>query len=289
MITLENSDLRVTIKETGAEMTSLLDKKRSRQCLWTGDPAFWGRQAPTLFPIVGRCKNNAYRYRGKTYSMGQHGFVRDAVFQVEKQSDTHVSLVYRSNEETLAVYPFAFTLRIQYDLFDDLVATEYQVVNDSEEEPLYFSIGGHPGFLLDGALNDQLLCFSERETLDRVLLAPSGQFSRQVEPAYIKEGKPLQLHDGIFENDALVFHNFRSRTLRLVSSKSGRGVEMNLEGFPYVGIWSVNSPGAPFVCIEPWFGLADYEDFEGELPQKDGILKIEPWEVFHHSFTVRPL
>ena len=64
---------------------------------------------------------------------------------------------------------------------------------------------------------------------------------------------------------------------------------MDLTGFPYVGIWAANKPGCPYACIEPWYGLADYEDFHGELPEKDGIETLPPSSAFRCAFRVQVL
>ena len=289
MITLENDKLIVTAKEVGAELTRIYDKVHQRECLWNGNPEYWRQQAPTLFPVVGRCKNFEYRYKGKTYHMGQHGFVREAVFEVESQSDEQVVFVYKANEETRACYPFEFTLKITYTLEDDTVTTAYQVENGSDTEPMFFSIGGHPGFLFDGPIEEQVITFSEKENIDRVLLSPAGQFSREVTKDYVKNGEPIALYQGIFVDDALVFHGFKSNRMGLVNQKTGRGVEMDLTGFPYVGFWAADKIGCPYACIEPWYGLADYEDFEGELPEKDGIEKLAAGGVFNCAFRVKVL
>lgn len=288
MITLENAKLIVTAKKEGAELTSIYDKVHQRQCLWTGDPMFWKGQAPVLFPVVGRCKNCEYRYQGKTYSLGQHGFCRESVFEVESQTDQEVVFVLKSSETTRKVYPFEFILKVIYTLQDDQVITTFRVENPAEEV-MYFSIGGHPGFLYDGSIKEQVVSFDVKETLDRVLLSQSGQFSREVEKAYIKAGEDLHLHEGIFKDDALVFHDFAFHKMTLKNQQTGRGVEMDLTGFPYVGIWSANKPGSPYACIEPWYGLADYEDFEGELPEKDGIQTLLGGQVFECSYTVKML
>lgn len=289
MITLENENLLITAKQEGAELTRIYDKKHRRECLWTADPAFWNRHAPVLFPVVGRCKNCEYRYKGKTYPLGQHGFCRDAVFEIESQSESQVTFVLRASEETKAVYPFDFVLKLTYTLEADQVITTYRVENASETEDLYFSIGGHPGFLYDGSIDEQVFAFDEKENLDRLLLTPQGQFSRAVQKDFVKNGEDIHLYEGIFKDDALVFHDFKFNKITLKNEKTGRGVEMDLTGFPYVGLWSANKAGAPYACIEPWYGLADYEDFNGELPQKDGIQKLAAKEAFECHYTVKPI
>lgn len=283
MISIENDELRVELKREGAEMTALYDKKTGRQCLWTADPAVWDRHAPVLFPVVGMCKNKQYRYQGKTYPMGQHGFARDRVFSISEQGNTKVVFELRDDEETYQVYPFHFILRVGYQLKGKTLAVTYQVTNTDKGQTMYFSIGGHPGFLYDGALEDQEFRFNSDENLDRLVLNGSA-FSRTVKKDYVRGGQPIAITKDIFNHDALVFHNFKFTKIDLVNRKTGSGVEMDLTGFPYVGLWS--KPGAPYACIEPWYGLADYEDFEGEISQKDGIMALEPEQTFRSQFTI---
>ena len=128
MITLENSKLIVTAKEVGAELTRIYDKEHQRECLWTGDPEFWRQQAPTLFPVVGRCKNYEYRYKGQTYHMGQHGFVREATFEVESQSDEQVVFVYRANVGAFDEFMPAVYVGLYASLWIERCAGGYRIL-----------------------------------------------------------------------------------------------------------------------------------------------------------------
>lgn len=287
MIRIENDFFLAELKPEGAELTRLYDKVHAREMLWYADPAVWKRHSPVLFPVVGRCKNYEMRYQGKTYHMPQHGFCQDALFQVESASETHVTFSLSASDETRAIYPFEFTFFVSYHLDGEKLVFSYLIRNEDQEDPMYFSLGGHPGFLYDGPVSDQIIEFSEKETLDRVTLGPTFQFSREVEKDYIKEGAPIHLDEHIYDHDALVFHNFKSKEVAVYNPKTGRGVKVSLAGFPYVGFWSM--PGACYTCVEPWFGLADYEDFEGELPEKDGIEKIEKGGEFKASFSVKAM
>ena len=288
MIKLENEFLKVTAEPLGAELTSVYDKVQEREVLWTADPAWWNRHAPLLFPVVGSCIGKQYRFNGKTYPMPQHGFCKDAVFAVEEKTDIKVVFVLRSSEETRKVYPFEWTLTVTYILEGNKVHTDYAVINESEEAPMYFSIGGHPGLLFDGALKDQEFRFNSKENLDRLLLNMEvGQFSRSIAKDYVVGGESIAVTEHLFDDDALVFHNFAFTAIDLVNRVTGRGARVHLQGFPYVGMWA--KPGAPYACIEPWFGLADYEDFHGELPEKDGIMKLEAKGQFRCRYTIETI
>lgn len=283
MIRLENESLIAEIEEKGGEMRRLYSKACGREYLWTADPAVWPRHAPVLFPFVGRCKNNRYHYRGKAYSMGQHGFARDLRFMVTDEAPGTVTLSLLYSEETLKVYPFQFELRITYTLREACVEVGYQVRNLDLTDVMYFSIGGHPGFLLPSDQNNYIE-FEKEEKLNRLILSKNGQFLRKFQP-YLQGSNRIELTPGLFDHDALVFKDLKSQFIQLKSTETPRSVRVDLGGFPYVGIWAV--PGAPFVCIEPWFGLADFEDFEGELPEKEGIQKLLGGDCFDCRYTIQ--
>lgn len=285
--TIENQEMMVQIKDMGAELTSILDKKTGRELLWQGDPAFWASQAPVLFPIVGRLKDNRYRYRQKTYELNLHGFARKSLFELESEGDEAITFSLRASEETKQSYPFEFSLLISYILKGRCLEVHYLVSNPSESEPLYFSLGAHPGFAFRGPIEKQQICFSEKENLDRLLLNENVRFIREVEKDFVKEGGPIDLTPHSFDQDALVFHGFTSGAVSLRSRESGEGVRLGMKNFTYIGFWSV--PGAPYVCLEPWRGIGAYEDFDGELPEKDGIECLEPKGSFRASFSVEPL
>ena len=283
MITLENEKLKVQADPLGAELKSVVDKELGRECLWTGDPAYWTGHAPVLFPVVGLCHDGKYRYKGVEYELRQHGFARNSVFTVSEAGNTKVVFSLRSNDQLKKIYPFDFTLYVTYELSGKTISETFDVVNEDKKEPMYFSIGGHPGFLFDGGLQDQQFTFNSREDLDRLQLA-GRYFSRTLVKNYMNAKDPLPVTEHLFDNDAVVFHDFAFTTITLANKKTGHGVTVDLTGFPYVGMWA--KPGAPYACIEPWFGLADYEDFNGELPEKDGIQKLDAAGKFHSVFTM---
>ena len=109
--TIENSFLKISVSDHGAELTGIYDKTNDREILWQADPAYWKRHAPVLFPNVGRNYKDIWRLNGKEYPSRQHGFARDSDFICTDITDTSLSFVLKSSEETLKVYPFAFAIR----------------------------------------------------------------------------------------------------------------------------------------------------------------------------------
>ncbi len=272
MIELSNDQLTVSIKENGAELCSVKSKTTGIEHMWQADPNYWGRHAPILFPIVGQVKNGEYEYRGGAYKLSQHGFARDQVFEIVDQSESRVRLRLTASPETKTAYPADFELTITYTLKDSQVDCSYEVVN-KENEPMYFSLGLHPGFRCPFAegtsFEDYELVFGQNETLDRHLL--DGPFlSGEVVNKYMNDSANIPLSHDLFKDDALIFENFKSDSIRLQSPKTEHFVEMGLAGFPLIGLWSKPNSDAPYVCIEPWYGVADEVDRK-PFEQKKGI------------------
>lgn len=282
---IENRHLSVEVNALGAELKSIFNKKNNKEYLWQAHPAFWTRRAPVLFPIVGKVRNNNYQAEGKSFMLGQHGFARDVAFDLLAKDETSLIYETRNSGGTLKVYPYRFSLRIQYQLIENTVAVSYEVLNE-DDKTIYFSIGGHPGFncpLHDNEkLTDYYLEFEKIETAERHLLT-DGLFNGET-ALVLKEEKIINLSETPFEADAVVFKNLRSSFVKLKSRKSDYELTFDFKGFPYLGIWK--KPEAPFICIEPWFGLADKVNSSGRLEEKEGILSLIQNEKFSCLYSI---
>ncbi|MEQ8713887.1 MAG: aldose 1-epimerase family protein [Cyclobacteriaceae bacterium] len=281
---IENDWLRATISEDGAELTSLIAKNTGMEYLWQADPSHWGRHAPILFPFVGKLKDNQYHYRGNTYQMGQHGFARDQRFTVVENTAISIKLTLKSSTESKRVYPFDFELTLAYTLSENSISVSYEVLKPSGE-PLYFSIGGHPAFncpLEAGKQrSDYHLKFNHTEDTE-VYYLTDGLFAGATEPF---RGDVLSLPENRFDRDALVFKSLQSKTISLIDNDNKTWLTFDFEGFPYLGIWS-KSRTSPFVCIEPWFGIADQADHDGDIAKKEGIMKLDGKSRFACSYAI---
>jgi galactose mutarotase-like enzyme len=285
MVTIENQELRVSIHPKGAELQSLFHKEHQLEYLWGGDPAFWGKHSPLLFPIVGTLKGNTYYYEGKAYSLPRHGFARDLEFAVESQRADAVTFLLRSDEQTRAVFPFDFELRVGYRLVSNKVSTSYQIKNPSTL-PMYFSVGGHPAFrvpLVPGTeYTDYYLEFDGVEEEPRWPISKDGLIGREPLPL-LQDTAVLPLRKELFAKDALVLKHLVSAGVTLRSGRTDRRLRMDLPGFPFLGIWA--APNADFVCIEPWCGIADSVDSNQQLTEKEGINELEGGGIFHRIWT----
>jgi galactose mutarotase-like enzyme len=279
---LFNDQLQIVIAEKGAELQHIIRKDSQQEYLWSADPAFWAKKSPVLFPIVGTLKNNAYTYKGKNYTLGRHGFARDHVFTVKEQTATRIVFTLTDTEHTLPVYPFNFTFSVIYTLEKDVLTVQYLVENTGADT-MYFSVGAHPAFKVDD-YESYYLSFNKEENTDLWPLTAGGLIEKTPVP-YLQNTTTLPLKHSLFYQDALVFKHLKSTTITLKSDKHAHGLEMNVEGFPFMGIWAAKD--ASFVCIEPWCGIADSVDASGELSEKEGINKLLAGQTFERHWSAR--
>ncbi|EAC4735431.1 aldose 1-epimerase family protein [Listeria monocytogenes] len=287
MIKLENEVLLVEMKTAGAELTRIFHKDTGLEYLWNADSKFWGRHSPVLFPTVGRLVDDTYLVDGKQYHLGQHGFARDRDFQVIEQTENTVRFELDADEDSLAIYPYKFKLSIIYTIEKNTVAVSYEVEN-TDNKRIYFSIGAHPAFhlpLTDGTtFEDYYLDFGTEENLETLCLEGpyrSGDIKKIVdEPA-----RYLPLSYDLFKNDALIFEALKQKEMTIKSDKTPHFVKVSFPEFPFVGVWTAK-PGTPFLCIEPWYGIADGAGESVELRDKAGIEHLEPEAVFASEYEI---
>lgn len=278
IITLSNTKISASINTIGAELIQL--EKDNKNYIWTVDEAFWNKTSPILFPIVGRLKNDSYTFRNKSYALPRHGFARNFDFKIENQTENSALFSLESNAETLQQFPFEFELKMEYRLTENGLEITYLVSNKSNEV-MPFSIGAHPAFAIDNAFDNYNLVFNQSEKMISHQLE-NEQFDGSVREIEAKNGK-INLDYSLFEKDALVFRELESNEITLQHNNEFI-LKMSFEGFPYLGIWT--KPNAPFLCIEPWCGLADNANHNGNIEEKEGINLLQPQEVFSRTIKI---
>ncbi|MGK2861775.1 MAG: aldose 1-epimerase family protein [Chitinophagaceae bacterium] len=288
MYIIENEFLKIEIDPKGAELQSIYNKKRSLEYMWSGDPAYWGKKSPVLFPIVGTLKQDTYYYENKTYHLSRHGFARDMDFTVTDQTPSSITFTLARTDETFEKYPFQFRFDIIYSLKENQLSVMYRVVNKGNvNDAMYFSVGGHPAFklpVLPGTkYNDHYLEFNKNETAGRWLISKEGLIENHNTPL-LNDSNILALTKELFYTDALVFKELRSEKLKLVCKEAGELFEFDFTGFPYLGIWAAKD--ADFICIEPWCGIADNVNASQQLIEKEGIIKLESADQFERSWKL---
>ena len=279
---LRSEVLKVRIASAGAELHSVRRLDDDTEYLWQADPAHWSRHAPVLFPIVGRLAGDELRHLGRTARMSQHGFARGADFDLVQRLDELIVFELRDSPATRERCPFRFRLRIAYHLQADRLRVGYEVHNPDGRD-LFFSLGAHPGFACPlggrGQFEDWRVEFQRPELAARWYLR-DGLVAGSRDG--FLTGRRMRLSQALFRADALVFKDLRSEWVRLASDRSPRFVRLEFPGFPCFGIWSPGT-GAPFVCLEPWCGLADAEVPAGELCDKEGIIRLPARQTFRRS------
>jgi galactose mutarotase-like enzyme len=278
--TISNSILKASIKHAGAELFSLKDNQ-NKEYIWEGNPDFWGKHSPVLFPIVGTLKNNTYTIDKKEYQLSRHGFARDMEFKLIEKTGNSAVFSLESNAETLKKYPFEFELQLIYTLENTSLNIEYIVINKGETK-MPFSIGAHPAIALPENFENYSFKFEKQEPLKYNLLE-NDLISNKTETLKTTENV-VPLTYKLFENDALVFKTLESNSLTILENKKPY-VQVDFEDFPSLGIWTKDQ--APFVCIEPWFGYSDTADNSGDLFKKEGILVLEIDQSFHSQFCIK--
>ena len=275
--TIHNEFLEVTIKRKGAELCSVRDKYET-EFMWQAGKV-WERHAPNLFPIVGSLLDHEYTYEGEYYKLTHHGFARNLEFDMLHQSEHSICLILQQSEDTLLSYPFQFSLLMTYRLDGPRLTQTFRVINDSKNS-IPVSFGGHPAFNAS-PISEYEIVFSESENIQSNVLV--GPYIGK-ELIDVIDGNTITLDNHTFDNDALIFQGLKSKTVSLCHKTSGHSVEVDISEFPYLGIWA--KPGAHYVCIEPWQGLADYTNHTKELINKTGIVIIEEGGELERGFTM---
>lgn len=273
---IENKNIKISASTFGGELNNLITKKDNIEFLWNGDEKYWKYHSPILFPIVGKVFNNKYRVENTEYELPQHGLARTREFKMIEKDDNHIVFELLWSEDTLKIYPYKFSLRLSYELLENGVKVGYKVKNLDDKE-IYFSIGGHPAFmcplLSEEKFEDYYFEFNQKENVGTMELDTDKGYLTGNTNEFFNNSNIINLNLELFKYDALVFSNLKSNLITLKSNKNSKELTMDFTGFPYLALWT-KPTGAPFICIEPWYGHTDYKDFNGELKDKEGIEKL---------------
>lgn len=286
-VILENKVLSVTISSHGAEITSIMDKRSGRECVWTGNPTWWKRHAPVLFPIVGSLWQGTMRIDGKEYHMSQHGFARDMEFECVMSDSQRAIFSLRSNESTKAVYPFDFELVICHEITDEATVHTFWSVRNTGDKEMHFQLGGHPAFNIPDidplAEIEGYVVLDDKAPYRQTLLQGGGCVA--VEDTTYGSNE-IALRRDTFSNDALIFESPCPHKVQLLD-RHRRPVLTFSSDCPALGIWAPDKGElAPFVCIEPWWGRTDRYGYTGEYRDREYVQHLAPkasasghWEV----------
>jgi galactose mutarotase-like enzyme len=273
-IELRSDLLHASIDPQGAQL-SLLRDPDEQDLLWNGDPAVWKGRAPILFPIVGALNGGKYRWQGQHYALGRHGFARDRRFALLRRDGREALFRLVDDAESRKVYPFSFELDLLFRLEGQQLTTTASVRNTGDA-PMPASLGFHPAFrwpLSRGAARAaHFLEFEGDEAAPIRRLDAQGLLAAERHATPVR-GSRLPLDDALFKDDVIIFDRFASHSVTY-GAASGPRLRMDFPHATHLGIWT--KPGAEFICIEPWRGVADPQGFDGDLASKPGVFIVPP-------------
>jgi len=283
-IPLSSATLHAEINPVGAQLCVLRDAN-GRDLLWNGDPAVWTGRAPILFPIVGELAGGHYRLGDHAYSLSRHGFARGKSFNVVAATATTATFRLQADETTLRLYPFQFELDVRFALNGATLAVTTAVRNLADAN-MPASFGYHPGLRwplpYGRERSAHFIEFATDEPAPIRRLNNTGLLSPDPLPTPVSNRR-LVLEDGLFTNDAVIFDQVRSRSVTYGANEGPR-IRVGFPDSPYLGIWT--KPGAPFICIEPWHGMADSAGFTGDFTVKPGVFTVAPGGVQSIEMTL---
>lgn len=281
MIELRNEEIAIIVSEKGAELQSIKDAD-GREYMWQAGEQ-WARRSPILFPIVCSVNDNTYRVDGKEYHLPRHGFARDMEFTLIKQSQIRATFALHETEETLQVYPYRFNLAITYSLDGNRVSVIWHVENTDTQE-IHFQIGGHPAFNMPGGKLEGVIKLDNEEAMDMLRSYPDATHDMVDVPLEAEMGI-LEINNNFFRNDSVKVHKSQTHRAMLLDSDGEPAVTVEYKT-PVCAFWSPYDKHAPFVCIEPWYGIGDPRGFDGEFKDKPLMNHLQPGASFMSRYDI---
>lgn len=271
---IENEYFICEVDDMGAQLHSLRSKENGKEYIWQGNPDIWYGQAPVLFPVIGQLINDKYLYNGVEYTMPKHGLARKLMFKVKECGGAKAVFSLESDEKTRESYPFDFEYLVTFELKEKSLINTMTVVNKTDGE-MYFSVGAHPAF---NCKVGDVIEFEYPETLSTERIDKDNLIIDKKFPL-IENSREIVITKEIFEPDALILSDIKSNKL---SIKGENEIEFTFGDCPFLGIWA--KPGAPYVCIEPWYGVNDGRDVKSDISQKRGIQHLNKGETFEFAW-----
>lgn len=283
---IKNNRYEVTFCTKGGEIESFTDLETGIQYMWQGHPDYWTGKNPGLFPLVGNTLDGTYEINGKTYSMKNHGLIRYATLTCVKEDEKEVVMALDSDEETKKQYPFDFHYEVAYTLEDNQLTITYRITNTGTEE-MPFTFGLHPGFncpLCEGeSFEDYTLRFDHTEKMKQLIF--DGEKKKPYALADVELDHIPCSYDLIEKYLTLIYKGAKSSHLTL-SGPKGHGVKISITGYPYLAIWTAKR-GAPFICLEPWYGHADFSEVKEDFYHREGTMILSPSKTFTTAYTIQ--
>ncbi|MBR1687089.1 MAG: aldose 1-epimerase family protein [Prevotella sp.] len=280
---LRNEYLTIRVSEVGAELQSVKDAD-GREYLWQADPKYWPRHSPILFPIVCSVNDDTYRVDGREYHLPRHGFARDKQFQLINKTDSRVTFALHDSDETLQVYPYRFNLAVTYRLDGRSIHVIWHVENTDTQE-IHFQIGGHPAFNVPGGRIEGTIRLDNEEPMDALRSYADGSHEMTEVPLEAEEGV-IEFDEAFWRNDSVKIHNSQTHRATLLDTDGTPAITVSYKT-PVCAFWSPYGKRAPFVCIEPWYGIGDPRGFNGEFRDKPLMNHLQPGASFMSEYIIK--
>lgn len=284
---IKNANLTVSISETGAEMHSVVHNGLER--LWCADPAVWNKHAPLLFPLIGRLRQGQYLLNGQPVDAPRHGFCRERAFEVVDANEASVAFRTTEDAETLACYPFPFTLDVIYTLDGDTIVKTHAITNKGETA-MPFELGGHEAYAIclepGETAADWFVQFDGGDRLEAFDMDAEGMLQLPKRVIDLQNGKLTKYPEQV-GLDTIVLEDIPGSTATLACTKSSHSVTVDFPDFPYLGIWTMQDGQDPrYLCIEPWSALPDGHFMSRELSEKPGVVSVAPGETITLTYRM---
>ena len=283
---IQSPELKVTVSDRGAELQSLHDGQT--EYLWQGDARYWADRALTIFPYVARLTGGKYTLDGQEYRMDIHGFAPKSCFSLLAKRENSLTLRLTDTELTRTQFPFSFVFDVTYTVENTRLSVMYRVENHSSA-PMYFGIGGHPGFFVPNCpglcFEDYRLEFAGPCRPRRVLFSDDCFVTGGDEPLALEEDRILRLRHTLFDHDAIVMKEM-SRAVSLFSPKGGKRITVSFPDMPYLGLWHAPRTDAPYVCIEPWSSLPSRQNVVEDLARQPDLNRLDAGGVYVNTWTI---
>ncbi len=285
---LENDILQVEIDSFGAELKSVRSKETNEEFMWQADAKYWGRTSPILFPFVGGLKDKQFKYDGNVYTMGQHGFARDMEHTLISKNDSEIWFELRSDADTLEKFPMNFKLNIGYQLKENQVKVLWKVENP-DEKILHFSIGAHPAFNCplygETSKKGYSLWFQDADEIHHYGNPTKSGLVVEEDILMELNDHKADITDDFFDRCTYMIEGGQTHAVGIQDPNGRQYITVEFE-MPIFAIWSPEKKNAPFICIEPWWGRCDREDFDGTLEEREYGNKLKKGEVFTTEYTM---
>ncbi len=291
LIKLENEFFQGMADSCGGELISLLDKD-GVEYLWGGEETYWVGRSPHLFPIIGALKNQETLINGRKYSIGKHGFARNALYEVAEKTNNSVTFLLKDTEETREKYPFSFSFYVTHALQEKGFITSYRIVNESKQS-MPFCVGGHPGVRCPigkgEAFAEYEIVFEQPVSLKAYFPSDDNPIRKESEVPFLDNTDRFPLSYDLFAEGPVILDRIPVHALKLVNQRTGRGVSFVYEGFPALALWTFGKKHAPYLCLEPWHGLPAFEEDGKELSEKPYAIDLKPGEEKRFSYCLQVL